>query len=413
MAASLLVLAALGCEAPDRQEGAQSAAAEVQQMLDRRAEALNSADLNSFRGPVAPEHRKVEEPVAQRILALPVKDISFELQTGTVANTFPMTGVSAELTYRFEGTPQTNTFSIPVTYGFDGPPDAPVIAEAAIDTDQLPPWFGQHTGVSSTEHFLALHRPGTEGVQQVLEVAEAARTELQRSVPADLDPVFVVVLAGDDVDYQRVTGRDLLEELPRVARAITRFSITPELYQARYRHLVVNLDRMEREGTGPQTFQHELVHLALASVTRPITPGWVSEGAAMYVANQRPNWTQRVTTGSFDTASIEELSNSSQLGGERPSGERAGLEYAYAAGAAFYLIDRFGEDAFWSFYRDFAAVPPGLIYDALPTVPQPPGEGSLAELTAGTTARLIEENFGLSFDQLDRGIRTYIAASSG
>lgn len=402
-----LLVAAVGCVSPTGKPVSREAAGQVRALLEQRAEALNAGDMAGYLSPVVPQSRDVEEFMAQRLLELPVHDVEFKVADPPVGGELPETRLRAELRYRFVQTADANTFSIPITYGFRDGLDGPVLDEVSIE-DDLPPWFGAHTGVTTNEHFVALHRPDAEGVRQVLQVAQAARAELQQTLPFDLDERVVMVLARDDLDYQQVTGRDLLEELPRVAQSVSRFAVTPERYVAHSRHMVLNVDRLAREGTGLQTFKHELVHLALAPVTRPITPGWVTEGAAMYAAGQRPNWTKRVTTGSFESLSFEALSSRSSFGGPGPVGDRAGLEYAYAAGAAYYLTEKHGEDAFWSFYRAFADVSPHTIYGNLPGQGFP-AEGPLEELTVSTTAGIVRQHFELTMQELDTAVRDYIA----
>lgn len=193
---------------------------------------------------------------------------------------------------------------------------------------------------------------------------------------------------------------------PRVAQANTSFKATPQNISIEGRYMVVNLEALEQEQTALQTFKHELAHLALAKMTSPITPGWVSESAAMYLAGQRTNWTQRVARGNFDSVSFAELSRTRHLGEQDPTGQVAAVQYSYAAAAAGYLVETLGLDKYWAFYGSYASVPASAVYRSLPATGSADGP-QLADLTSTTTSDQLKDVYGLTFAQLDTAVRKW------
>ena len=126
------------------------------------------------------------------------------------------------------------------------------------------------------------------------------------------------------------------------------------------RHLVVDLDylfgarasekaasHIGQQAFPVEVFQHELAHLALLRLQFPTIPGWVAEGAAMFLSGERrlAEWQAGLTSGEFERISFSRLGGEFNLDTE--------IEYAYANAAVTNLVEAFGVDKFWAFYRGF------------------------------------------------------------
>lgn len=98
--------------------------------------------------------------------------------------------------------------------------------------------------------------------------------------------------------------------------------------------------QLEDELVPAQVFEHELAHLALSRVSRESTTGWVLEGGAMLLADERRigSWRLGQLFGIYDRVSFADLSEMGKLNGA--------ISYAYANAAVSYLVETFGEKKF-------------------------------------------------------------------
>jgi hypothetical protein len=382
---------------------------EIQALLDSRAAALNNRNPDLYLAPMSPEARSFEETLAKGAQAVPVEGFSFSLNPSSVrSDSFPLTGVQVELSYRYDGLPEDNVFRIPLSYRLERSGSELTITNSALGAGTLPVWAVHPVTVTGTDHLLVLSAEGDAGAGDIMSVAEQARAEVEQALPFEMDSRFLVVLAPTEAEYHRYLPPSGPVAGPRVAQANTSFQSTPREFRVEGRHMVVNLEGLARERTGLQTFKHELAHLALARFTTPAMPAWVAESAAMYLAGQKTNWTQRVATGNFEDLSFAELSRSRSLGDQDPSGQTAARQYSYAAGAAGYLIETFGADRFWEFYRSYADVPAEQLYRSLPSAADA-GEERLADLAAATTEQALRDHFELTPAGLDAAVRQWLA----
>lgn len=315
--------------------------------------------------------------------------------------------VGVDLLYRYEGLPADNIFRIPFMYDIQ-PEEGGWVFTAASLPATLPPWASGPVEVSRTVHFLALFRPGTPEVASILQMAEQARASLTPRVTEPLEPAHLMVLARGRADYEQMTSSPA--PVSSVAQAETTFEVTPDMIAVRSRHIVVDLQALSRQPSPLEVLSHELGHLSLSRLNRPFLPGWVGESAAMYLAEQRPEATWRfgAANGRFRSLSFEDLSGQMNLGTHDPSLEGANLAYAYAAAAAYWLVETYGSEPYWSFYADFSEVPARDVYALLPQGEADPPASALSELARTTTADALRDNFGVGFDALDQGVRGWI-----
>ncbi|MCS6841087.1 MAG: hypothetical protein NZ701_09925, partial [Roseiflexus sp.] len=154
------------------------------------------------------------------------------------------------------------------------------------------------------------------------------------------------------------------------------------------------------------TIRHELVHLALARETRPFTPIWLVEGAAMYYAGQLPPELRRrlVEDGRLDYLSLERLTGEESLGAYDFIGQSVGYEYLFSGETVRYLIDIYGTDSFRAFYRYFSRVPPEKMIDQMPLFSI--GFGSqFGKLSREVTPEALSSVYGLTITDLDAAVK--------
>lgn len=379
-------------------------------MLDERAAALNAENIEGFLTPMSVQARETERPLAQGLLSVPTTKYTFTLRPSAEMKDDIFKDALVDVGYVFEGLPDDNVFHFSVTYDIVRSQERWIISRADLNSDALqPPWI---TGpLEHTRHdvFLVMYRPGLKNQSRTLEIAQKARVALAAKVTYPLEAGYLILLAKDLNEYQLLAATDA--PASSIAQAETTYEITPESIEVRSRHIVVNLEALYSTGSALETLQHELGHLALARDTRPFTPTWVSESAAMYLSDARPvdTWKFGLRNRRFKTLSFAQLSRTGSLGAHDPTGRAASIEYSYAAAAAYYLVEAFGAEAYWKFYQSYAHVPPQKVYDQIPEgASSAESRAALQGLSGEVTAGSLIEIFGITEGELDVRVRDWI-----
>lgn len=381
----------------------------VQEVLDRRASSLAAGDTQGFLAPLTGDARRTEQVLADGFVGAPLTDPSFLVQVSSLTASSAPAELTARFRYRYEDLPEDNVFSFPVSYRVVGEGDRLRLSNSRFE--QLPIWASGPVQVNRSAHFVSLSRPGAPGIDAVLATAESARSALEGRLPVALEQQALVVAALDHEEFQRLVSPSDSPAAGRVAQVSTTLQVTRSEALVQGRHVVVNLEQLARDRTGPETFRHELAHLALAPITRPTTAGWVAEGAAMYLAGTRPReaWASASSDGRFAELRFEQLSGAASLGAHDSGEAAASDQYAFAAAAAWYLVETAGEDRFWDFYRSFAERPASELYEALPAAGEP--TTALDQLRRSATEQALDLEFDLRFDELDSRVRDWAAGA--
>jgi hypothetical protein len=409
---------------------------EIAAMLAGRAAKLAAGDADGYLAAMDPAARELEQPIAAGASSVPLTGFQFVIRD-TIPNQATIPPVRVDLEYEYKGLPADNVFGIQLVYAFGksrgvrGEVAAPRAEqlhtlEAAIPPrseewkitsaslasgEVLPVWATGAVGAARSAHFLALFRPGANSPDATLALAERAREALAPKLTFPLEPAFLTIFARNEAEYTAISSRGA--PASAIAQAETTFSLTHSKISVRNRLILVNLEEMSSEPAAVETFQHELAHLALAPDTRPFTPSWVTEGSAMYLAGTRPvdAWRSGVHKGSFDLVTLDSLTTSAALGAHDPTGKAASVEYAYSAAAAGYLIETFGQEKFWSFYRFYAGIPPAYVYDKIPGGSE--SEVALTALAREVTQKALTASFALDSAALDLRVREWIERQAG
>ena len=321
-----------------------------------------------------------------------------------------LSNVRVAFTYRYDGLPPDNTFTLPLRYDFhDDSKTVRITGSRLEEGANLPIWATGQIETLPSPNFLALYRPGMLRAAKTLEEAEKARSQLEGKIRFPLESGYVLLMARDRAEYESLSNRDA--PVSAIAQAETSFEVKPDSIRVLSRQIVVNVQKLFEEGDADETFRHELAHLALATLTRPFTPAWVTESAAMYVAGTRPRrvWRQGLRTGRFDKMTFGALTTKTSLGAADPTGESATYEYAYSAAAAWYLVETFGAEKYFEFYKSYTDYPARDLYARLPGDRiADDSEEVFATIAAERTPVALRAIFGLSDADLDQKVRTWI-----
>jgi len=156
-----------------------------------------------------------------------------------------------------------------------------------------------------------------------------------------------------------------------------------------------------------------MVHLALSRESRPFIPPWLSEGLAVYYAQQAPPEQLKalVTEGRLNELSLVDLTAANSLGEHDFFGETVGYEYLYSGATITYLTEQFGEDKVMAFYRAYSQVPDaelaekftGMFAGLL-------ADSHMSQMAQEKTPGFVQQYFGLSLEDLDAAVKAWLAA---
>lgn len=212
-----------------------------------------------------------------------------------------------------------------------------------------PFWMLGYTEVLNSERFAVFFRPGEGNGEQ----AELAIRQLEKGYSKllrtglGLKPRYAAFSVTNKEDFRKMTGRDPSSfagaaSAGYVMRDNRLQVINEALYLNDYRFTTMQRawGRHDRE----ITVLHELVHLALADVTRPWTPAWLTEGSAMYFAGQcdsaaRAALRQRLTPAT----TLVNLSRIAYLGAGSNDPQDIMTQYQFSGEAARWIVQKRGE----------------------------------------------------------------------
>ena len=378
-----------------------------------RISRLKAGDVEGYLAGLEPQAAAVERPFATGALLVPLEELTLTLDRGSIrggADAFR--GVGVDLGYRYAGLPEDNAFRVGFDYDLVRVGDSWRVTTSTVRAGSSQPvWATGPIETQRSEHFLALHRPGLSDPSRIMDEAEQARAQLDGKITFPLENSYLLVIAKDEAEYASMSSATL-GPVSAIAQVETSYEVTPDSIKVLSRQMVINDRKLHEDGSALETFRHELGHLAVAQYTRPFTPAWVSESAAMYLAGTRPTsiWRQGLRQGKFDGITIERLTQASNLGEHGSSKEGASLEYAYSAAAAWYLVESFGPERYWEFYRSYANVPPAELYELLPErTSSPQSEQAIEALAVAKTGASLQGMFGLNTAALDTGVRDWMS----
>ncbi|MBA3944493.1 MAG: hypothetical protein H0X37_08030 [Herpetosiphonaceae bacterium] len=390
--------------------------AQLQQLLNNQAQALQGGDADSyamsFAGPLQTEQRKI----AARIKQVPLVTYTLALApnaTLTGAATGKLDRVPVEVVYTLRGMAADNVFKNELLYSFARVGDQWQVT-AVTSSDNPPFWDLDDVIVRPTAHFLIMARPVSQSILPTLEKeTEAAYADLQaRKLP--LEQRYVAYFAGSESDFAQLTGKGASRYL---GVALSRYEISGDTITTLSRAFYVNgaaFANSEQQHTTNDrrvTITHELVHLVLARDTRPFTPPWLVEGAAVYYSEgDKPSTRERLLSDpTFTDLSLTKLTAATSLGEHDVIGTTTGYEYAFSGETVAYLVQTFGEDKMLAFYRSYAAVPAAEVRDKMPTFGGSSViDSAMADFSTKITPGMVQKFFGRDLDQLDHDVKAWL-----
>ncbi len=388
----------------------------INQMLSQQARAILEGDEDAYLAPFTPDLREAQRAIFRRMQQVPLSDYMLELSPNEDldgAEDGELSGVSVWGRYALAGIPEDNDFRYTAEYDLAQQGDSWQIVSVADDSF-TPFWFLGDVVTDHSPHFIIFTRPNAEANASTLAAElEAAYSKLQaRGLP--LEPMNVAFFTSPDEDLYDLTGRGGTQLL---GLATAQYSFEDNVVHVNSRAFFINGKAFAEhaddlaEDERASTITHEMVHLALSKESRPFMPPWLTEGLAVYYAEQCPPEQLRtlVEEGQLNQLSLEELTGARSLGEHDVLGESVGYEYLYSGAVITYLTEKYGEDQVMDFYRAYAQVPDaelaekfrGMFASIL-------ADMNMTQMAQEKTPALLQEHFGLALEELDEAVKAWL-----
>jgi hypothetical protein len=390
----------------------QAALRELENLLERQAKALVTGDLTAYLATFAEGLRQEQQTIFERSRKLPLSDYQLSTSPSTVLLLSDLergriSNIAVSIRYRLRGVPEDNPFEHTVRATFERQNGEWIVS--AYEPEKPPPfWWTGDVVVQETPHFLIITRPDAgDALTKVAQECEQAYRDIQ-AAGLEPDERFVAYLTTTQEDFTAQTGMGSRT----LGVALSLYELAGEEIQTLGRAFYINGEAFkdQPDDGGPlgrlATIRHELVHLALARESRPFTPIWLVEGAAMYYAGQLPPDFRRrlVADGRLDSLSLERLTGAESLGAYDMLGQSVGYEYIFSGETVRYLIDTYGTDSFREFYRSFSRVPLEKVIEEMPLFSV--GFGSrFGNLSRKVTPETLASVYGVTIADLDAAVK--------
>jgi hypothetical protein len=387
---------------------------ELGRLLTQQAGALLANDAATYLATFAPGLRPAQEQVVKRVAQAPLASYAMEVAPDanlTAAASGALKRVEVEVHTTLRDIPANNRFVNTLYYDFTRA-DGRWQVSAVAHGDSPPFWLTGDVVAHSTDHFLVFTRPQVaDQLPELTREVESAYAALARQ-GLPLEPRYVAYFAATQQDFRELTGKG--QRYLGVASA--RYDLRSDAIGVFSRAFYINSDAFSQQrrplppGERQRTVTHELVHLALAPDTRPFTPPWLAEGAAVHFAGQNTPDERRhlLDGGRLDQLSLEKLTRASTLGEHDVQGERVGDEYALSGEVVAYLVDTFGADTFLAFYRSYGQVSSAQVRDKLPRFASAiAAQGAFADLSAQLTTDAAQRFFGVTLATLEADVKAW------
>ena len=377
-----------------------------QQLARDLMQRREQASLQAFRG----EALKDQQLVWPHWLKAPVSTLEFRLSESLRVKPDSrgrLQDVAVEMNYRLATLPEENTFLTTMECDLRRDDTGRWQIEFIDFPHGVPFWFLGYTEVQDSEHFRVLHRASDSEFNQAklaLKQLEKAYGRLQR-MKLSLKPRYAAFAVSQKEDFQKLTDRDADTYAGAASSGYSRQGnrirvINQALYLNDYRFF--NLQRAWGKQDRQVTIQHELTHLALADITRPWTPTWLVEGAAMHYAEQCDSFTRDVLRQTLtpDTTLIS-LSRLPYFGVDTKDATRIMVQYQLSGETVKWLVKQHGAETLLRLYAAYAQFIPND-WDAAK-------DGSSKRMTAlrqhVANEVLARQLGGLTLEQLDAQVR--------
>jgi len=393
------------------------AAQAIKALMARLTEAMRHKDVEAFREAFAEDAVKDWKLMERIVLGggWPIADARWRVEGGNY-EADRAKDVSIIMEVQLEGFSPEDVRRYRAEADFEKRGDAWRIVR--YEWADVPPWVVLPGRAWTSDHFTLIgpDRLSDATAQEVLEELEAARSDLETRLPKEIfRPRYLALYAPDADTFRRLTGKD-----PQRTLGVAFFRTQPRIeddevvgFESGQFMIVLNAEGVRGyRKTDPlfgreAVLRHELVHVILAPWTRPWTPGWLVEGAAMAYADQ-PFWREIRNEKLESLGPMTYTVSFGHIGDI--FGEYTARQYGLASAMAEFVRETWGDEAFLALYRAYAEIPPAEVERHLPVF----GigmlmEGAMESIARDATPDLMRRHLGVSPEEFERRFREWLA----
>jgi hypothetical protein len=269
--------------------------------------------------------------------------------------------VSLRMNYRLKGHRGTNAFYIPMYARMQATGEGGWKVKALTFPYGPPFWSRGYDRVHASHRILVVHKHTPEDARHALVMSNQLEAAYDHLLAAGLpmSATYVAFHCSDAGDFQILSGADpgmAAGAAPGVTIVengkLQTYNLAMYANNAGVRGHQAFADRGNQQQV---TMEHELTHLALGEWSRPWTPGWLVEGAAVYFSSER--FTERpdvLRDAMARGISLTELTRHGTLRREKDDPLTLHSRYMLSAYAVGWIAKVFGEKRLLELYRAFS-----------------------------------------------------------
>jgi hypothetical protein len=269
--------------------------------------------------------------------------------------------VSLRMNYRLKGHRGTNAFYIPMYARMQATGEGSWKVKALTFPHGPPFWSRGYHRVHASNRILVVHKDTPQDARHASVMSTQLEAAYDHLLAAGLpmSATYVAFHCSDEGDFQILSGAD-----PGMAAGAAPGVTIVENGKLQTYNLAMYANNAGVKGhqafadRGNQqrvTMEHELTHLALGEWSRPWTPGWLVEGAAVYFSSER--FTERpdvLRDAMARGISLTELTRHGTLRREKDDPLTLHSRYMLSAYAVGWIAKVFGEKRLLELYRAFS-----------------------------------------------------------
>ena len=385
----------------------------LKELLDAQAQAISSGEVGAYLATLDPTIWGDQTAIFQRVERLPFDTFQWTLEANQDfddAVTGTLSQISTQMRFTLEGIPEDNVFVHDFVLDFARSNGAWQITN--MSPGQNPPfWWNGDIVLTTTPHFLVFTRPTSLNEAAIIETeVETAYAALQ-AIGLPLESRYVAYFTAPEDDFVQLTGESNPNAL---GIALTRYQLEEERIDVIGRAFFINGSKFADErfaGERQSTITHELVHLALSHDARPFTPPWLSEGLAVYYSGQdtADERLRLYEEGQMNSVNLSQLTGLDSLGEHDFIGKTTGYRYIYSGATIRYLIETYGEEQLFAFYRTYANVPAADVKDRMPTFATSLTRKAIFKnLGQELTVTNVQAILGITLEELDARVKAWL-----
>lgn len=274
--------------------------------------------------------------------------------------------VSLRMNYRLKGHRGTNAFYIPMYARMQVTGEGSWKVKALTFPHGPPFWSRGYHRVHASNRILVVHKDTPEDARQARVMCSQLEAAYEHLLAAGLpmSATYVAFHCSDEGDFQILSGAD-----PGLAAGAAPGVTIVENGKLQTYNLAIYANNAgvrghqafaDRGNQQQVTMEHELTHLALGEWSRPWTPGWLVEGAAVYFSSER--FTERpdvLRDAMGQGLTLIELTRHGTLRREKDDPLMLHSRYRLSAYAVGWIAKVFGEKRLLELYRAFSEEFPG------------------------------------------------------